>query len=185
MPNPLRPHSLSVGNKLARACWNLTWLLLFRPSPRPLHAWRRLLAKVFGARLGRGVHLYPAARIWAPWNLEMGDNSSLADDVDCYCVDKVRIGANTTVSQYSFICTASHDYGRLDMPLVAAAIAIGDSAWITSDVFIGPGVIIGDGTVVTARSSVFTDLPPWVVARGNPAAPVKSRQLRPVEGKTA
>lgn len=63
------------------------------------------------------------------------------------------------------------------MPLVTAPITIGEWAWITADVFVGPGVTIGDGTVVTARSSVFNDLPPWMVARGNPAVPIKARQF--------
>ena len=63
------------------------------------------------------------------------------------------------------------------MPLVAAPITIGDRVWITADVFVGPGVTIGDGAVVTARSSVFSDLPPWMVARGNPAVAIKPRKF--------
>lgn len=63
------------------------------------------------------------------------------------------------------------------MPLVAAPITIGERVWITADVFVGPGVTIGDGAVVTARSSVFSDLPPWMVSRGNPAVPVRDRQF--------
>lgn len=105
----------------------------------------------------------------------MGDNSCLSHAVDCYCVAKVTIGANATVSQYSYLCTASHDYTDRTMPLVVAPILIGEKAWITADVFVGPGVTIGDGAVVTARSSVFSDIEPWVVARGNPAVAFKPR----------
>jgi putative colanic acid biosynthesis acetyltransferase WcaF len=107
----------------------------------------------------------------------MGDHACLSEFVDCYCVDKIRIGAHTTISQYSFLCSASHDYTRSTMPLVVAPITIGSRVWITADVFVAPGVTIGDGAVVTARSSVFSDLPGWVVARGNPAVPVKTRKL--------
>ena len=178
MTQALRRHHLSLANKLARAAWQVVWLLLYRPTPRLFHPWRCLLLRLFGAKLGRAVHPYPSARIWAPWNLEMGDHACLSEGVDCYCVAPIRIGAQTTVSQYSFLCTASHDYTRADMPLVTAPITIGERAWITADVFVGPGVTIGDGAVVTARSSVFTDIPPWVVARGNPAVPVKARVLQ-------
>lgn len=108
----------------------------------------------------------------------MGDHSCLSEWVDCYCVDKIRIGAHTTVSQYSFLCTASHDYESPGMPLVSAPITLGDRVWITADVFVGPGVTIGDGAVVTARSSVFSDIPSWMVARGNPARPVRARNFR-------
>ena len=185
MAQALLRHHLSLANKLARSVWQVVWLLLYRPTPRLFHPWRCLLLRLFGAKLGRAVHPYPSARIWAPWNLEMGDHACLSEGVDCYCVAPIRIGAQTTVSQYSFLCTASHDYTRADMPLVTAPITIGERAWITADVFVGPGVTIGDGAVVTARSSVFTDIPPWVVARGNPAVPVKARVLQgdqPEEG---
>lgn len=142
-----------------------------------MHAWRRFLLRLFGAKIGQKAHPYPSSRIWAPWNLEMGDSSCLADAVNCYCVAKVSIGANTTVSQYSYLCTASHDYTDPEMPLVVAPITIGEKAWITADVFVGPGVTIGDGAVVTARSSVFSDIEPWVVARGNPAVVFKPRVM--------
>lgn len=177
MTHPYRIQNLSIANKVARTVWQVFWLLLYRPTPRIFHPWRCLLLRLFGARLGKGVHPYPSARVWAPWNLEMGDHACLSEGVDCYCVAKVRIGAHSTVSQYSFLCTASHDHSMAAMPLVAAPITIGERVWITADVFVGPGVTIGDGAVVTARSSVFSDLPSWMVARGNPAVPVKPRKF--------
>lgn len=179
MTRAVQIQRLTYGNKVARSAWLLVWWMLYRPTPRQFHMWRCLLLRLFGAKIGKSVHPYPSARIWAPWNLEMGDHACLGDRVDCYCVAKVRIGAHSTVSQYSFLCTASHDYTQASMPLVAAPIIIGDRVWITADVFVGPGVIVGDGAVVTARSSVFTDLPPWHVARGNPAQAFKPR---PYEG---
>lgn len=166
---------ISLRNKVGRVLWKCIWLLLFRPTPRPLHAWRCLLLRLFGAKLGKKVHPYPSARIWAPWNLEMGDHSCLGDQVDCYCVDKIQIGAHATISQYSFLCTASHDYSDLSLPLITAPIAIGKHAWVTTGVFVAPGVIIGEGSVIGARSSVFSDIEPWVVAIGNPARPIKKR----------
>ncbi len=175
MNKALRIHDISTANKLARTVWQLVWLLFYRPTPRLCHRWRCFLLRMFGAKLGKAVHPYPSARIWAPWNLEMGDHACLSEGVDCYCVDKIRIGAHSTVSQYSFLCSASHDYTQAAFPLVTAAITIGERVWIAADVFVGPGVTIGDGTVVTARSSVFKAIPAWVVARGNPAVPMKRR----------
>lgn len=177
MTKELCLHKLSLRNKVARCLWQIVWLLLYRPTPRLFHPWRCMLLRLFGAKLGKAVHPYPSSRVWAPWNLEMGDHSCLSEGVDCYCVAKIRIGAHSTISQYSFLCTASHDYSTSTMPLVVAPITIGQWVWITADVFVGPGVTIGDGVVVTARSSVFIDLLPWCVARGNPAVPVKSRKF--------
>ena len=174
----LQRRSLSRGNRVARMVWQFIWMILYRPTPRFMHAWRCLLLRLFGAKLGRGVHPYPSARIWAPWNLEMGDHSCISEWVDCYCVDKIFIGAHTTVSQYSFLCTASHDYSSQEMPLVTAPIRIGDRAWVTADVFVAPGVTIGEGVVVLARACVLSDIPPWTIVEGNPAVAKKARILK-------
>lgn len=170
------PHSWR--NKLGRVAWSLAWATLFRPSPRFLHGWRRLLLRMFGAKIGRGACPDPSARIWAPWNLEMGEHSCLGHNVDCYCVATVRIGANATVSQYSFLCTASHDYEDPHMGLTTAPITIGDGAWVAADAFLAPGVTVGEGAVVGARSMVYHDVDAWTVVAGNPARFIKPRQLR-------
>jgi putative colanic acid biosynthesis acetyltransferase WcaF len=175
--NPLRRRHLGAGNKALRAAWNLVWLLLYRPSPVPLHAWRRSLLRLFGAQIGRGAHPYPSARIWAPWNLTMGIGSCLSHGVICYSVDKVVLGARVTISQYSYLCTASHDFTRREMPLISAPIVVHDDAWVTADVFVGPGVEIGTGAVVGARATVVKDVAAWTVVAGNPARRVGQRSF--------
>ena len=131
--------------------------------------------KVFGARIASGVHVYPSVKIWAPWNLQMDEDSCLSHYVDCYNVAKVTLQRNSIVSQYCFLCTATHDYTKRDFPLLTAPISIGANAWITADVFIAPGVNIGEGAVINARSCVLSNIEPWVVAKGNPAAAYKVR----------
>lgn len=170
------PHSLA--NQLARCIWNCVRLLFFRPSPVFLKGWRRFLLRLFGAELSKGADIYPSAKIWAPWHLHMDEYSCLGPFVDCYCVAPIKIGAHATVSQYSFLCTASHDIEQTQMPLVTAPIQIGAGAWIAADVFVGPGVTVGDGAVVGARSTLLKDVEPWAVVAGNPARFIKKRILR-------
>jgi acetyltransferase-like isoleucine patch superfamily enzyme len=110
MRTPLRRHELSGGNPrrahaVARRVAAAFPADAARPAPMAL-----LPAAPFRREARQGGPPYPSARIWAPWNLEMGDHACLSEDVDCYCVDKIAIGANTTVSQYSFLCSRSHDY---------------------------------------------------------------------------
>ena len=169
------PRSLSLRNKLLRACWQIVWLVLFRPTPSILHPWRRLLLRLFGAKLAEDVHVYPSVRVWAPWNLNMGRGSGLGPYVDCYCVDHIAVGQGAAVSQYAFLCTATKDYRHLSMPLMTAPIYIGPNAWIAADVFVGPGVSIGEGAVVEARSTVLSDLPAWTVSAGHPARVIRAR----------
>lgn len=177
----MKRSEISRSNRVARLIWTLVWMVFFRPTPRPFHAWRCFLLRLFGARIGKRVAVYQSARIWAPWNLEMADRSCLGDFVDAYSVDKINLGEGAVVSQYSYLCTASHDYTEASRPLITAPIVIGSQAWVTADVFIAPGVTIGEGAVVTARSSVFSDVEPWVVASGNPCRAVRPRVMKSAE----
>ena len=166
---------ISGANRLARALWQLAWFLLYRPSPVRLFGWRRLLLRCFGARIGEGAYPYPRTRIWAPWNLSMGAYSCLANDVDCYCVAPVELGAYATVSQYSYLCSASHDYRTREMRLVSAPIVLGRDVWVAADAFVGPGVTIADGAVVAARATVVRTVSAWSVVGGNPAREIARR----------
>lgn len=160
---------------MPRAVWQAVWLLLFRPTPKNIHWWRRGLLRVFGARIGRGVYIHPSVKVWAPWNLDVGDFACIGHSVDCYNVAPVKLGKYCTVSQYSYLCAATHDYTKVNMPLVAKAISLGARVWVATDVFIGPGVSIEQGAVIGARSSVYRDVPAWTVAAGNPARSIKAR----------
>ena len=178
---PPREQTLSRGGKVARGLWEVVSFLLFRPSPRIWHGWRRMLLRLFGARIGRRARVSPSCRIWAPWNLRMGEGSNLGPDVDCFSVAPITLEEGAVVSQYSYLCAASRDYRKRSKPLLAAPITIGKDAWVCADVFIGMGVAVGEGAVVGARSSVFRDVPPWTVVAGNPARPIAQRELLPEE----
>jgi putative colanic acid biosynthesis acetyltransferase WcaF len=62
------------------------------------------------------------------------------------------------------------------MPLITSPIVVGEHAWIAADVFVGPGVNIGDGAVVGARSTVLSNVAEWTVVAGNPARIIKERK---------
>lgn len=182
---PFRPSTHPLSNCIARALWGGVRLILFRPTPQIFPGWRRFLLRSFGARIDRGVRVDASAKIWAPWNLEMGKYSSLGAQVDCYSVDAIRIGAYATVSQYSFLCAASHDPDSAEMTLITAPIVIGDHAWIAADVFVAPGVVIGEGAVIGARSSVFKNVPEWTIAMGTPACAIRKRARAVADGVAA
>ena len=165
------PHSRT--NQLMRLLWRVVWLFAYRPSPTVFHAWRRFLLRMFGAKIAGNAYPHPSVKIWAPWNLEMGPLSCLGPYVDCYSVDRIVIGSRATISQYSFLCAATHEYRLLHRPVVTSPIVIAEQAWVAADAFIGPGVTIGEGAVVGARASVYRDVAPWTVVAGNPARILK------------
>jgi putative colanic acid biosynthesis acetyltransferase WcaF len=165
------------GENLLRALWALTAALLFRPSPRPFFGWRRFVLRLFGARVGRHVHVYPSTVVTIPWNLEIGDWSSLGEHVYVYDLGRVSIGARVTVSLRAVLCAGTHDPTRRDMPLLKPPIVIADEAWVCADAFVGPGVTVGQGAVLGARAVVVKDVAPWAVVAGNPARPIGTRTL--------
>ena len=163
---------------MARALWEFTWLFFFRPTPRwAFHSWRNFLLRIFGAKVGPHCRIDPSCRIWAPWNLTLKGYTSLGSGVDCYTMDKITIGTKTSISQRSFICSGSHEIGTLDRRLITKSIVIGDHAWIAAESFIHPGVEIGEGSVIGARSVVTKDMPPWMICSGNPCKPIKERKI--------
>lgn len=166
----------SLKNKTYRLVWNVYYLLLFRYTPVPFfNTWRVISLRLFGAKIGEGSRVYPSVKIYMPCHLVMGDYSVLAPGVDCYNVDYINIGSKVAVSQRVFMCTASHDISSLKRPLTHSPINILNHAWVCSEVFLSPGVTIGDMAVVAARSVVVSDVEENVVVGGNPAKFIKNR----------
>lgn len=170
------PHP-TLGSKLRRALWSAVWLLLYRPSPTPLHGWRRFLLRLFGAKVEPRAHPYPSARVWAPWNLVMREGSCLGPDSETYNVARVTLDPWAIVSQRAYLCTASHDIRNPGFALMSAPIRLGRNAWVAADAYVGPGVTLAEGAVVAARAVVTKDVAADTIVGGNPAVPIGSGQL--------
>jgi putative colanic acid biosynthesis acetyltransferase WcaF len=165
----------SLADKLRRALWGAIWLLLFRPTPVPLHGWRRLLLRMFGAKVGAGAAIYPSALVWAPWNVSIGANATVGGGADIYAVGRCMIGDHAIISQRAFLCGASHNIQSPTFDLVVGDIEVGANAWVAAEAFVGPGVKIGEGAVVAARAVAIRDVPEWLVVGGNPARTIGRR----------
>ena len=175
MKPKLEHMDISRDNKLRRGLWNIVWTIAFRPSPRPAHGFRRALLSAFGATLDKTSRVYPSAKIWAPWNLRLGPAAIIGDYVECYNVAMIVVEDGAIVSQHSFLCSASHDHTREDFKLVAGPITIRRGAWVCADAFVGPGVTIGEMSILGARSVAFRTVPDGQVWAGHPASFVVER----------
>jgi putative colanic acid biosynthesis acetyltransferase WcaF len=140
-----------------------------------MFGWRRWLLRLFGARVGRGVRIRASARITYPWKFRIGDYRWIGDDSVIYNLAEIDIGSNVAIAHRVYLCTGFHQYDDPRFSIDASPITIEDQTWLPNDVFVGPGVRIGWGTVVGARSSVFRDLPPMMICYGSPAKPVRPR----------
>ncbi len=162
--------------QLLRVLWAVV-RPLFRWSPRPCFGWRAFLLRIFGAKIGRSVHIYNSVQVQFPWNLQIDDFAAVGERAILYNLGQLRIGHSATISQGSHLCGGSHDYTSPDMILLCEPITIEASAWVCADAFIGPGVTVGEGAVVGARAAVFRNVPEWTIVGGNPAKEIGKRTV--------
>lgn len=167
--------SFSVRSRLARLLWQFAYVLLYRTSPRPFHAWRSMLLRLFGATMASGCHFYPSGKIWAPWNLICEDCCTLADGADIYNPSPVYLESHCVISQQAYICGATHDYNDPEFPMISYSMRLGAYAWICARASVAPGVNVGAGAVLGLGSVATEDLHAWTVYSGVPAVPIKLR----------
>lgn len=176
--DPYLSAAFSLRNRALRFAWGIVYALLFRPSPRPLHAWRSFLLRSFGARIAPHVHIYPTARIWAPWNLSCEESATIAEDAVVYNPKPLHMGSHAIVSQQAYLCGATHDYEDPAFPLIAFPTTLGAYSWVCARATVQPNVNLGEGAILGLASVATRDLEPWTVYAGVPAKKIKARVMR-------
>jgi putative colanic acid biosynthesis acetyltransferase WcaF len=167
----------SLAEQARRIAWSAgRWLI--RLSPRPCFGWRRGVLRLFGARVGAHVNIYPSTHLYMPWNVEIGDWTALGEDVLIYSLGKVRIGRSVTLSYRSHVCAGTHDLNDPALPLLKPPVNIEDDVWVGTEAFVGPGVTVGRGAVAGARSVIVKNVEPLDIVAGNPARVIGRRAFR-------
>lgn len=172
------PKNFRGRSKFIVQLWWIVDFWFFKLSPQVMYGWRRFLLRLFGAKIGKSVLIRSSVTITYPWKVSIGDYSWIGDNVEIYSLGNIKIGSNVVISQKSYLCAGSHDYSKKNFPIFSGNIIIEDECWLATDVYVGPNVTIGKGTVVGARSSVFRDLPPGMICFGSPAKPIKVRKIQ-------
>jgi putative colanic acid biosynthesis acetyltransferase WcaF len=163
---------------ITRTLWNVAWLLLAAWTPPPFFGWRRLLLRLFGAKISSTVRVYGSTRIWFPANVELGNFVQVGPRAILYSMAKITMEDYAIVSQGAHLCTGSHDLESPVFQTIAKPIRVSERAWVAAEAFVGPGVTVGEGAVVGARGVTFRDIEPWTVYAGNPAKLIKRRNVR-------
>lgn len=170
--------SWPLSLKIKRGIWQWLCCPIFSILPRSANKTRIGLLRLMGAKIGHTCLIEPRVKVLMPWNLELGDCVVLGHDVEIYNYALVKIDDMSVISQRSYLCTGSHDYTHPYMPLIWKPIVIGSECWVAAESFLAPGIVIGNGSVIGARSVVTKNMPEWMVCAGNPCKPIKPRAIK-------
>ena len=121
--------------------------------------------------------LVHGARIICDAAVEIGDYALISWNV--VLMDSYRVPTDPATRREVVRQVASQAPRCLDGSADARPVRIGANVWIGFDACVLPGVTIGEGSVVGAKSVVVTDVPPYTVVAGNPAVVI--RKLLPGE----
>jgi putative colanic acid biosynthesis acetyltransferase WcaF len=167
--------NIPESNKLKRLVWLGVSIIFFRPFGLPFfNSWRIFLLKCFGASIGEGSVVHASTYIPAPWQLTIGKETALGPQVRLH-IGKTIIGSKVTVSQRTYLCSATHDTTSLNTPFREGTIRIEDYVWVAAEAFIMSNITLKEGCVVGARAAVFEDVEPYIIVGGNPAKYIKKR----------
>ena len=142
---------------------------------------RELLTSLLGA-VGEGVWIEPP--FFCDYGAQIVIGAHTFANVNCVMLDSaaIRIGANVLLGPGVQLLTAFHPVraadrlpadwepasGQARYRTRAAPIVIGDDVWVGAGALVMPGVTIGEGTTIGAGSLVTGDIPPGVLAFGQP-----------------
>ena len=160
--NPLRAHQI----------WKIRTLLSYLITKFVLqNSFLPSFIKVFflriqGARIGSRVLLAASIRVQFPWNLEVGDDCWIGENVWFINHEKITIGSNVCISQRSIICSGGHDYRSASLEYAHKSIEIKDGAWVCLDAKVLPGVSIGECSVISAGEVVRKSVPDYSLLIG-------------------
>lgn len=159
--------------------WRVTWLILYRTTPKHFfNRWRLMLLQCFGAKISGRPFVFSSSKIYAPWLLQLKNKACLGPYSEVYNLGEVSIGERSVVSQYGYLCNGTHDLSVDNLPLMIGKIEIGDNVFMGARSMILPGLKIGDGAVIGAGAVVTKDVAPGDIVGGNPAKFIKKREYK-------
>ena len=175
MKRELRSFSGDTGFTLRRKLVLVIWFALqhiaFKSALFPASL-RPSVLKLFGASIGKDVLIRRGVRVHFPWNLEIGDNCWIGEEVWFLNHNRIEIASNVCISQRAIICASGHDFRSISLEYAHKPIKIKDGAWICLDSKVLPGVSIGECSVVSAGEVARKSLPDYSMLVGGQVRPI-------------
>jgi putative colanic acid biosynthesis acetyltransferase WcaF len=165
------------GGKLKIIIWYFINVLFFLNPFIPFMGIKVFLLRLFGAKVGNGLVIKPAVNIKYPWFLEIGDNVWIGENVWIDNLTQVKIGNNVCISQGAMLLCGNHNYKKVSFDLMLGAITLEEGVWIGARTTVCPGVTCYSHSILSVGSITAKDLEAYMIYQGNPAVPVRKREM--------
>jgi putative colanic acid biosynthesis acetyltransferase WcaF len=165
------------GNSLKRLLWFYLNAIMFKTSLLPVNAFKVFLLKCFGAKVGKNLTIKPGVNVKYPWNLTIGDDTWIGENVWIDSLVPIVIGNNVCISQGAILLTGSHNYKKTSFDLIVKSVILEDGVWIGAGAIVNNGVIACTHAVLTSGSVANKNLEPYCVYQGNPAVKIRERVI--------
>lgn len=157
--------------------WFFLGSRLVESSLIPVSGFKVWVLRCFGATIGQGVRIKPRVRVKFPWRLMIGDHCWIGEEAWLDNVAPITLEANVCISQGVYLCTGNHDWSDPKFALKPGSIYVEQGSWLAAQSRVGPGVTIGQGAILCLGAVTGRSLDPMVIYAGNPAAPIKKREI--------
>jgi putative colanic acid biosynthesis acetyltransferase WcaF len=161
-----------------RALWYVCNQLFFKSS-FPFYSPKRILLRLFGARVGRGLIIKPYVSIKYPWKLVIGDHVWIGEDVWIDNLAKVTLGSHSCLSQGALLLCGNHNYKKTTFDLIVSEITLEQGAWAGARSTVCGGSTMGSHSLLTVGSVAIGPLEPNWMYQGNPARKLRPRIINP------
>ena len=165
------------GSGFGRAMWFIFGPLFVYNPLNPFSSLKRLVLRMFGAKIGKGVVIKPRVTIKYPWRLNIGDHVWIGEYVWIDNLANVEIGSHSCISQGAMLLCGNHNYKKPSFDLIIGDIKLEDGVWIGAHAVVTPGVECKSHSVLSVNSVATKDLQPYTVYQGNPAIEVRKREI--------
>lgn len=163
--------------------WLITNALFFNHHLAVFNGFKCMVLRWFGAKIGNGVLIKPSVNIKYPWFLTIGDYCWIGENVWIDNLAPISIGNNVCISQGAMLLTGNHDFTKSRFDLIIKPIVIEDGVWIGAKSVVCPGVYCESHAVLSVQSVATKRLSSYVIYKGNPAQPIKTREIHSNDNK--
>lgn len=166
------------GRKFKKIIWYYINILIFKSNLIPFYGLKRVVLRIFGAKIGAHVVIKPNINIKYPWKLIIGANTWIGENVWIDNLQLVSIGENCCISQGAVLLCGNHNFSTSTFDLIAKPIILENGVWIGAKSMVSGGVTCFSHSVLSIQSVTSRDLKAFCIYRGNPAVEVKERKIQ-------